>query len=148
MSKLKAHNRVVIGRNISLTAGVVYALSRAVLYGSLDPAKATFAQSIVSADGRLSGMWATVWALAAALCVADMINRHTRYGLSFVVGLSFAWGLLYLAIWGLNGFTDTDLLTTAVGWLTPAALVFGFLLKVTALQDLLRGRVHEERRDD
>lgn len=148
MPVLKAHRRVVIGRNISLTAGVIYALSRAVLYGTLNPEKATFAQSIVSADGRLSGMWATVWALAAALCVADMINKHTRYGLSFVVGLSAAWGSLYLVIWGWNGFRDTDLLTTAIGWLTPAALVFGFLLKVTALQDLLRGRGHEEPRGD
>lgn len=138
MFKLKASDRVVFGRNVTLTAGIIYSLSRSMYYATLDPSKASLAQDVITADGRLLGMWAGVWAFAAACCVADMVNRHTRYGLSLVVGLAFAWGIAYAIMWAITG--DAALLSSAVGWITPAGLVFGFLIKVTALQDMLRDK--------
>jgi len=138
MLDLKAHRRVVIGRNIALTAGIMYALSRALYYVTVRPETLSGAQDIIAADGRALGLWAGLWFAAAVLCVADMVNRHTRYGLSLVVAIASGWGIGYTIIWVFTGFTDTTLLTSAIGWLTPAMLVFGFLLKVTALQDMLR----------
>jgi hypothetical protein len=85
-------------------------------------------------------MWAAIWAIAAVFCVVDMINGHTRHGLSRVGGLAFAWGTGYFRIWAFTGFTDFTLISTCIGWITPAALVFGFLIKVTALQDMLRDK--------
>jgi hypothetical protein len=72
------------------------------------------------------------------LCIADMVNKHTRYGLSLVVGAAFAWAIGYLIAWASTGFTSPELVTSAMGWITPAGLVFGFLIKVSALQDMLR----------
>jgi len=138
MFDLKANRRVVIGRNITLTAGIIYSLSRSLYYATLNQTSASAAQDVITADGRLLGMWAGVWACAAACCVADMVNKHTRYGLSLVVGLAFAWGIAYGIMWAVTG--DATLLSSAIGWITPAGLVFGFLLKVTALQDMLRDK--------
>lgn len=138
MFDVKARRRVVIGRNIALTAGAVYAFSRGLYYATTNPANLSPAQDILTADGRILGAWAAVWFAAMVLCVADMINRHTRYGLSAVVGIAFGWGIGYLLMWICTGFIDFSLLTSAIGWLTPAGLVFGFLIKVTALQDMLR----------
>jgi hypothetical protein len=138
VNNLPSRRRVVIGRNITLTSGAVYALSRALYYATTNPDALSDAQNIITTDGRLLGAWAAVWAVVAVLCIADMINRHTRYGLSAVVGLAFAWGVGYAIMWGVTGFTQFSLISTAIGWLTPAGLVFGFLLKVTALQDMLR----------
>jgi hypothetical protein len=140
MSKVKAPRRVVIGRNITLTAGAVYALSRGLYYATMNPDNLSAAQDVIVADGRLLGMWAAIWALAAVFCVVDMINGHTRHGLSLVVGLAFGWGAAYAIIWAATGFTDFTLISTCIGWITPAALVFGFLIKVTALQDMLRDK--------
>ena len=137
---LKAHRRVVIGRNIALSAGAVYALTRALYYATASPESLSAAQNVIVGDGRALGAWAAVWGVAAVLCVADMINRHTRHGLSAVVGLAFAWGIGYAIMWGVTGFTQFTLISAAIGWLTPAGLVFGFLIKVTALQDMLRQR--------
>ena len=138
MSDLKAHRRVVIGRNIALTAGIMYALTRAIYYVTVDPDSLSGAQDVIAADGRALGLWAGLWIAAAILCVVDMVNHRTRYGLSLVVGIASAWGIGYAIIWACTGFTDLQLITSAIGWLTPAMLVFGFLLKVTALQDMLR----------
>lgn len=135
---VSSYRRVVIGRNITLTAGAVYALTRAAYYATTSPDTLSDAQNIITTDGRLLGAWAAVWGLAAVLCITDMINRHTRHGLSAVVGLAFAWGAGYAIMWGATGFTQFTLIITAIGWLTPAGLVFGFLIKVTALQDMLR----------
>jgi hypothetical protein len=137
---MKAARRVVIGRNITLSAGIVYSLSRAAYYATLNPDTASRAQDVITADGRLLGAWAAVWALAAIFCVVDMVNRHTRHGLSLVVGLAFAWGIAYALIWAFTGFREPTLISAAIGWVTPAALVFGFLIKVTALQDMLRDK--------
>lgn len=137
---LKPHQRVIVGRNIALTAGVMYSLSRAWYYVTVDPDSLSGAQDVIAANGSALGLWAGLWFATAVLCVADMVNRHTRYGLSMVVAIASGWGLGYLIIWAVTGFTDQGLLTSSVGWLTPAALVFGFLLKVTALQDMLRGQ--------
>ena len=136
--KASSYRRVVIGRNITLTSGAVYALTRALYYATVPPESLSEAQNIITTDGRLLGAWAAVWGMTAVLCVADMINRHTRYGLSAVVGLALSWGLGYAIMWGVTGFTQFTLISAAIGWLTPAGLVFGFLIKVTALQDMLR----------
>lgn len=138
-SHLKPHQRVVLGRNVTLTAGAFYALTRAISYGTLDPSRLTDAQTIITADGKALGAWAMVWFIAAVLCVADMINRHTRYGLSVIVGVAFAWGTFHLGVWAFGtSFTDYSLVSTAFGWFAPACMIFGLLLKVTALQDMLR----------
>lgn len=138
MSDIKAHRRVVIGRNIALTAGILYALSRALYYLTIGEDALSGAQQVITGHGKALGLWAALWTAAAALCVADMVNRHTRYGLSLVVAIAAGWGLGYTIIWCATGFTDFMLIASAIGWLTPAMLVFGFLLKVTALQDMLR----------
>ena len=144
MKDLSSYRRVIIGRNITLTAGAVYALTRAAYYATVRPDVLSPAQGVIAGDGRLLGAWAAIWLLAAVLCIVDMINRHTRYGLSLVVGLAFGWGAAYAIIWACTGFTDFNLISTAIGWVTPAALVFGFLIKVTALQDMLRHRAGED----
>ncbi|WNM64511.1 hypothetical protein SEA_MIDNIGHTRAIN_24 [Arthrobacter phage MidnightRain] len=140
MSKLKPDHRVIIGRNITLIAGIVYSLSRCLYYAIKDPETVSTAQGYITGDGHLLWAWAAAWAIAAALCVADMVNRHTRHGLSVVVGLAFAWGIAYLLMFVFSGFHDVDLLSSAIGWLAPAGLVFGLLYKVTALQDMLRSK--------
>jgi hypothetical protein len=45
-----------------------------------------------------------------------------------------------MLIWACTGFTDFTLISSAVSWLAPAGLVFGFVIKVTALQDMIRGQ--------
>lgn len=138
MRELKAARRVVIGRNVTLTSAAVYAITRSLYYATTNPDALSDAQNIITTDGRLLGAWAAIWALTSVLCVTDMINRHTRHGLSAMVGLAAAWGIGYTIMWGVTGFTQFSLISAAIGWLTPAGLVFGFLLKVTALQDMLR----------
>jgi len=140
MFDVKARRRVVIGRNIALTSGALYAFTRFLYYATANPASLSPAQNIITADGKVLGAWAAVWLIACILCIADMINRHTRYGLSMVVALAFGWGIGYLFIWVCTGFTDFSLISSAVSWLTPAGLVFGFLIKVTALQDMIRAQ--------
>jgi len=138
MRNLKPETRVVIGRNITLTAGAFYCLSRSVYYSTVHPEALSGAQEIITAHGNALGAWAAVWALAGVFCIVDMVNRHTRHGLSLLVGIAFAWGIGYLIIWCATGFNDYSLISSAVGWIAPASFIFGFLLKVTALQDMLR----------
>jgi hypothetical protein len=138
ITNMKPHHRVILGRNITLTAGAFYALSRAISYATMDPDRMTEAQLIITAEGRALGAWAVVWFIAAVMCVADMINRHTRYGLSVIVGIAFTWAAFHLGIWAWGGFSDFNLVAIALGWFAPAGMVFGLLLKVTALQDMLR----------
>lgn len=140
---MKASKRVVVGRNISLTAGVVYALSRAAYYATINPDATSKAQDVLTGNGRLLGAWAALWGIAAVLCVVDMVNRHTRYGLSLVAGVACGWGIAYAVMWAVTGFTDPSLISTSIGWLTPGALVMGFVIKVAALQDLLRASLRE-----
>lgn len=143
MSRLKPEQRVILGRNTTLIAAVVYALSRCAYYATKDPATVSPAQGFITAEGHLLWAWAVAWAIAAGMCVADMVNRHTRHGLSVVVGIAFAWGITYVAMFIATGFRDLELLTSSIGWLAPAGLVFGLLYKVTALQDMLRSKPQE-----
>lgn len=138
---ISARKRVIIGRNITLAAGILYALSRSVYYSTIPPHSLSGAQEIITGDGHALGLWAAAWGLAAIFCVVDMVNRHTRYGLSILTGIAFAWGAGYAIIWAATGFTDYSLISSAIGWITPAAFIFGFLIKVTALQDMLRTAV-------
>lgn len=140
MRNLRPETRVVIGRNIILTMGALYSLRQSLYYATTRPESLSGAQEVITADGGALGVWAALWGLAAVLCVADMVNRHTRHGLSALVGIAFAWGVGYAIIWAATGFTDFQLVNSAIGWIAPAVFIFGFLLKVTALQDMLRRR--------
>ena len=144
MPKIKPDHRVIIGRNITLTAAVIYALTRSVYYLAKDPGTVSPAQGVITADGQLLWAWGAVWVVASVFCVVDMVNRHTRHGLSAVIGLAFAWGIAYLLMWivtGLQGNWDLELLSSAANWLTPTGMVWGLVFKVTALQDLLRKKI-------
>jgi hypothetical protein len=138
MSKIKPDHRVILGRNITLTAAVVYALTRSIYYFVKDPDTVSPAQGVITGDGHLLWAWGAAWVLAAVFCIADMVNRHTRHGLSAVIGLAFAWGVAYFLMWMFTGFTDVELLSSAANWLTPTVMVWGLVFKVTALQDMLR----------
>ncbi|MDT0171015.1 hypothetical protein [Pseudarthrobacter sp. BRE9] len=135
---ISARRRVMIGRNITLSAGILYALTRSIYYSTVRPESLSGAQAVITADGHLLGFWGAAWGMVATLCIADMVNRHTRHGLSLLVGIAGVWGVSYLIIWGVTRFTDFSLVSSAIGWLGPAAFILGFLLKVTALQDMLR----------
>lgn len=138
MRDISARRRVIIGRNITLSAGILYCLSRSIYYSTVRPETLSGAQEVITGDGHALGLWAAAWGLAAIFCVVDMVNRHTRYGLSILTGIAFAWGAGYAIIWAATGFTDYSLISSSIGWITPAAFIFGFLFKVTALQDMLR----------
>jgi len=140
MPKLRPEARVIVGRNIILTMGALYALRQSIYYATIRPETLSGAQEIITADGNALGIWSALWGLVVAFCVADMVNRHTRHGLSVLVGISFAWGVGYLLIWAFSGFTSMSLVNSAIGWIAPAAFIFGFLLKVSALQDMLRAK--------
>ena len=133
-----ARKRVMIGRNITLAAGILYALSRSIYYTTIHPGSLSGAQAVITADGHLLGLWGAAWGMVATLCISDMVNRHTRHGLSLLVGIASVWGGSYLIIWAVDGFRDFSLVSSAIGWLGPAAFILGFLLKVTALQDMIR----------
>lgn len=135
---VKPHRRVVIGRNITLTSGAALAFARGLSYANMNPDTLNAGQALVTFDGKILGLWAAIWFTAGILCIVDMVNRHTRHGLSLVVGAVAAWGVGYLFAWAITGFTNPDLPLVAMVWLTPAGLVIGFLIKVTALQDILR----------
>jgi hypothetical protein len=137
---ISARRRVVIGRNVTLSAGILYCLSRSIYYSTVRPDSLSGAQAVITGNGGALGLWAAAWGLACVFCVVDMVNRHTRYGLSILTGIAFAWGFGYLMIWAATGFTDYTLVSSSIGWITPAAFIFGFLLKVTALQDMLRSK--------
>lgn len=136
ITRLRPHKRVAIGRNITLISAMIYALSRSMIYLTLDPSTVTGVAAFLTANGGMLWAWSLAWFAAAVFCLTDMRNHHTRYGLSLVVGLAAAWGLAHGIHWAIEGFADMGWLT-AVGWLTPAAIVFGFLIKVTALHDML-----------
>lgn len=141
MPKIKPDHRVIIGRNITLTAATIYALTRGLYYLIKDPGTVSPAQGAITADGQLLWAWGAAWIVAAVFCVADMVNRHTRHGLSAVIGLAFAWGIAYLLMWLSTGCRDMELLSSAANWLTPTGMVWGLVFKVTALQDLLRKKI-------
>lgn len=141
---ISARRRVVIGRNIILTMGALYALRQSIYYATIRPESLSGAQRIITAEGNALGIWSALWGLVLVFCVADMVNRHTRHGLSVLVGTSFAWGVGYLLIWAFSGFQDPNLVNAAIGWIAPAAFIFGFLLKVNALQDMLHSKDIEQ----
>lgn len=134
---ISARRRVMIGRNIVLTMAALYSARQSIYYATIHPDSLSGAQEIITADGAALGIWSALWGLVMVLSVADMVNRHTRHGLSLLVGIAFAWGVGYLLIWAFTGFIDFNLVNSAIGWIAPAAFIFGFLLKVTALQDML-----------
>jgi hypothetical protein len=132
----------MVGRNIVLTMGALYALRQSIYYSTIQQDTLSGAQQVLTADGHALGAWSGLWGVVAVLCVMDMVNRHTRHGLSLLVGVTFGWGVGYLLIWAIGtGFQDMTLVNSAIGWLAPSVFVFGFLMKVSALQDLLRAKV-------
>ena len=137
---ISARRRVMIGRNIVLTMAALYSMRQSIYYATINPDSLSGAQKIITGDATFLGLWSALWGLVTVLCVADMVNRHTRHGLSVLVGIAFAWGVGYLIIWACTGFIDFNLVNSAIGWIAPAAFIFGFLLKVNALQDMLHSR--------
>jgi hypothetical protein len=127
----------MIGRNIILTMGAVYALRQSIYYATIGPDSLSPAQSIITGGGHALGVWAGLWGCVAVLCVVDMVNRHTRQGLSLLAGIALGWGVGYLLIWAFDGFQDFTLVNAAIGWLAPSVLIFGFVAKVSALQDII-----------
>lgn len=132
--------RVMVGRNIILTMGALYALRQSIYYATIGPDALSGAQEVITAEGKALGVWAGLWGAVAVLCVADMVNRHTRNGLSMLVGVTFGWGVGYLLIWAFTGFQDFPLVNAAIGWIAPAVFIFGSLLKITGLQDMIRSK--------
>ena len=141
MRDISARRRVALGRNIVLGMGALYAIRQSIYYATIQEETLSEAQAVITADGAALGMWSALWGVVGVLCIMDMVNRHTRNGLSLLVGITAAWGIGYLLIWAIgSGFQDMNLVNSAIGWLAPSVFIFGFLLKVSALQDLLRAR--------
>jgi hypothetical protein len=139
----------MIGRNIILTMGAVYALRQSIYYATIGPDGLSQAQAIIAGGGHLLGVWSGLWGVVAVLCVVDMVNRHTRQGLSLLAGVALGWGVGYLLIWAFTGFQDFTLVNSAIGWLAPSVLIFGFVAKVSALQDIItdqRATIAEQQR--
>jgi hypothetical protein len=140
MRDISARKRVALGRNIVLSMGALYAMRQSIYYATIQEETLSGAQEIITAGGAALGVWSALWGVVGVLCVMDMVNGHTRNGLSLLVGVAGGWGIGYLLIWAFSGFQDMTLVNSAIGWLAPAVFIFGFLLKVSAQQDLLRHR--------
>ena len=140
MRDISARKRVALGRNIVLSMGALYAVRQSIYYATIQEETLSEAQAVITADGAALGMWSALWGVVGVLCIMDMVNGHTRNGLSLLVGVSGGWGVGYLLIWAFAGFQDMNLVNSAIGWLAPSVFIFGFLLKVSALQDLLRSK--------
>jgi len=141
MRDISARRRVMLGRNIVLSMGALYAIRQSIYYATIREGSLSGAQEIITANGAGLGVWSALWGVVGVLCVMDMVNRHTRNGLSLLVGITAGWGIGYLLIWAIGtGFQDMTLVNSAIGWLAPSVFIFGFLLKVTALQDLLSAK--------
>lgn len=136
----------MIGRNIILTMGAVYALRQSLYYATIGPDSLSPAQAIITAGGHALGVWSGLWGVVAILCIVDMVNRHTRQGLSLLAGIALGWGVGYLLIWVFDGFQDFALVNSAIGWLAPSVLIFGFVAKVSALQDIITAQRGQLRR--
>lgn len=137
----KPHIRVQTGRRIALTAIAVYCATRALAYSpGLVGGDMGQVVSMVSLGGALVWVWALAWAAAAILCVTDMVEGHTRRGLSLAIGLGLAWGAAYGIAWIANGINTGEWTTwwvTAVNYLTVSAAIGGLTYKVTALRDMV-----------
>lgn len=138
MPDLRAHRRITIGRNIALTAATAYALVRALVRLAVTPEPDTVAW-LVTYGGAISWVWAAAWALAALLCIVDMIRHQTRLGLSLIVALCVAWGTAHLGQWIYYGLTGTGWIS-AIEWYAPGAIILGGLIVATAQYDQTRGR--------
>lgn len=142
MNRPSPNARVRIGRNVALVAAAIYAATRAVAYmPGLAPV--TGPVGLLSFDGHLLWAWALAWGVAAALCIMDIARRTTRYGLSLVIGITFAWGAGYALDWALLGFDGRGWLTAAT-YAGPAVIAWGLLFKVTALRDMVNPAGMEE----
>lgn len=103
MPEIRAHRRITIGRDVALTAAAVYAIVRALKRLTDTPSQGSV-DDLITYGGTISWACAARWALAAALCVLDMIKHHTRYGLPLFVGICLAWGAAHLGQWAYYGF--------------------------------------------
>lgn len=128
-----ARSRVTAGRVIALSAAAVYCLLRVfmLMSGNITPAG-----MIITGNGALTWPWAAAWLTAAGWCVWDIIRHRTRHGLAFTVALAVTWGSGNVAVWADAGFTGTGW-ASALGYYAPALIIFGLMLKVGALYDLL-----------
>lgn len=119
---------------MALAGAAVYAGTRAVAYLP-GLATVTGPVGLLSMNGHVLWAWSLAWAVAAVLCIVDMARRHTRHGLSLVIGLTTAWGVGYGLDWIVQGFDGREWLT-AITYIGPAVIAWGLLFKVTALHDM------------
>lgn len=124
---------------VALSAIAIYCATRALAYApGLVGGRMEQVVLMVSLNGHLLWLWAAMWAIAAILCIWDMIEGHTRRGMSLGIGLGVAWGAAYAFAWiiaGINGDWNTWWVT-AVNYIALSAAIWGLLCKITAWQDV------------
>ena len=138
-----AVERVAIGRAITLGAAAIFCISRALAYAPWTNPPLVGPIRLLSADGEYLWAWAAAWAIAAILCIADLLRGHTRYGLSLMVGLLAVWGASYGIVWAMTEAHTREWLTAAT-LLPSAGVIYGLLYKITALRDLLDAQADRE----
>lgn len=147
MNRPRPELRIRLGRKVALTAIGIYCATRALAYApGLVFGRMEQVVSMVSLDGHLLWAWALAWAVAAALCVWDFFEGHTRRGMSLAIGLGVAWGVAYALAWVIAGIGGewTTWWVTALNYITLSAAIWGLLYKITAWQDIATQLRHAE----
>lgn len=138
--------RIILGRIITLVSAFIYCAYRATAAFLPDPDNMPTGALLLSGNGRYLWVWGAVWVLAGAWCIADLAKGHTRYGLAAAVGLALAWASAHLIVWAASGFSNPDWVP-AIGAIAPCMIIFGLLLKVTALHDMVNKLASKDRSD-
>lgn len=139
MNRPRPEKRIRIGRHLALVAIAIYCATRAIAYApGLVGGRMEQVVVMVSLNGHILWVWAVAWGLAAVLCVADMIEGHTRRGMALAIGLGAAWGVAYAIAWVVAGIGGewTTWWVTAINYLTLSVAIAGLLYKITAWQDV------------
>lgn len=139
MKRPRPEQRIRIGRMVALSAIAIYCITRSLAYApGLVGGRMEQVVLMVSLNGHLLWAWALAWLLAGVLCIADMIEGHTRRGMSLAIGLGAAWGAAYAIAWVVAGIHGewTTWWVTAINYITLSAAIWGLICKVAAWQDI------------
>jgi hypothetical protein len=139
--------RLVLGRLVTLTAAFTYCLLRAAAAFYPDPDRTPTGALLLSGNGNFLWVWGAAWLFAGGWCLVDLWQGHTRHGLPFAVGLAMAWGSAHAIVWVWSGFTNPDWIP-ALASITPCLIIFGLLLKVNALHEMVAQAAAAVRRHD